>query len=199
MDQVFGRSNVCNSAEMTTCAGQYEPCRSEDASETRSLARSTWQTPTVTQQPGEEGAKEAPSTSESLGQSGHLSDDAIVVRGGVMNRSNLIESAARCRAKTGRYGLSFFAWPGLDAGLTALRVKADHSPGLNPLGHSVLRESTAGEMQQPDDSGRAFVLEQTGSYRGHYTLWFPSEPTPQDWDRLERMFRPAKPNPARGR
>jgi hypothetical protein len=116
-----------------------------------------------------------------------------------MNRGSLIESAARCMAKTGRYGLSFFAWPGLDAGQTALRVKADYSHGLNPVGHSQLRQSTAGEMQQPDDTGRAFVLEQTTSYRGHYTLWFPSEPTPEDWDRLELMFRPSEPNPARER
>lgn len=116
-----------------------------------------------------------------------------------MNRSNLIESAARCAARTGGYGLSFFAWPGLDAGQTALRVKADYAAGLNPLSHPQLRQSTAGEMQRPDDIGRVFVLEQTGPYRGHYTLWFPSEPTPEDWDRLEQMFRPSQPNPANGR
>ena len=115
-----------------------------------------------------------------------------------MDRGNLIKSAERCFARTGRYGLSFFAWPSMDAGQIALRVKADRSDGLNPVGHSRLRESTAGKMQQPDDTGRAFVLEQTTGYLGHYTLWFPSEPTLRDWERLEQMFGPPQPNPAHG-
>jgi hypothetical protein len=139
-----------------------------------------------------------PTASESSGQSGHLPDDAIVVRGGEMRTETLRRSAERFADKTGGvYGLSFWSWPGLSAGMIAMRVRNERAPGRNPLGHTALRWSTAGEIRHPAADGRIFRLEPSGP-DGHYTLIFPAEPTDEDWERIQQMFRPPELNPAAG-
>jgi hypothetical protein len=115
-----------------------------------------------------------------------------------MRTDTLKKSASRYADQTGVHGLTFWSWPGLSAGAIALRVKNESQAGLNPLSHSSLRWSTAGEIREPTADGRAFALEQTGR-DGHYTLSFPSDPTDEDWERIQQMFRPAVPNPAEGR
>jgi hypothetical protein len=127
---------------------------------------------------------------------GHLSDDAVVVRGGMMNRRDLIGSARRyADQNNGVYGLSFWSWLGLSAGEITLRVKGMHAVGRNPVGHGQMRHATAGKLREPTPEGRSFGLLKTRQ-DGHYTLTFPSEPTEADWERLDNMFGPLEPNPA---
>lgn len=113
-----------------------------------------------------------------------------------MARDGLIASARRYAAlNDGTYGLTVWAWPGLTAGQIARRVKAAHSVGRNPVAHGQLRQATVARLLEPAGDGRAFRLTKTGS-DGHYTLIFPSEPTVQDWERLESMFSVPEANPA---
>jgi hypothetical protein len=137
-----------------------------------------------------------PTVGETNDGNGHLPDDSVVVRGGMMHRKDLIASARRYADRfDGVWGLTFWSWPGLSAGEIALRIKEAHPEGLNPIGHGQMRESTAGKIRAAAEDGRAFQLEKTGG-EGHYTLTFPSEPTDADWNRLDIMFGPPEPNPA---
>ena len=114
-----------------------------------------------------------------------------------MKRRDLVPSARRyADQNNGVYGLTVWSWPGMTAGEIALRVKAMHPAGLNPVAHGQLRWSTAGEVRKPDSEGHAYDLIRTGRQEGHYTLTFPSPPTESDWDRLDAMFRKPEPNPA---
>lgn len=113
-----------------------------------------------------------------------------------MARAGLIASARRYADQNdGVHGLTFWAWPGLTAGQIAMKVKEMYPTGRNPLAHRQLRRSTVDRLLEPAEGGRAFQLLKTGP-EGHYTLTFPSEPTAQDWERLESMFDPPEPNPA---
>lgn len=137
-----------------------------------------------------------PAGSDTYNNHGHLPDDAVVVRGGVMRREDMIASAKRYAAKThGVYGLTVWSWPGMTAGEIAVRVKQAHPAGLNPVAHGQLRHSTAGKIREPGANGESFNLAKTG-HDGHYTLTFQAEPTDADWERLDSMFGPAEPNPA---
>lgn len=129
--------------------------------------------------------------------SGHLPDNSVVVRGGTMKRRDLLPSAVRYADQNdGVYGLTVWSWPGMSPGEIALRVKANHPAGRNPVAHGQLRWSTVGEVRRPDTDGRAFNLIRTTRQDGHYTLTFPSRPTESDWNRLDGMFRMPEPNPA---
>lgn len=137
-----------------------------------------------------------PSSGESSDQSGHLPDDAVVVRGGVMDRKLLVQSAKRYADRhDGVHAISVFSWPGLDASAIALRVQAAN-PDLNPLGHGQFRTATAEDIRRQPEDGQPFELVQTGR-EGHYTLIVSrGEPSDADWDRLDQTFGPRQPNPA---
>src|SRR5436305_14167735 len=71
----------------------------------------------------------------SLGPAGHLIDEAVVIRGGLMKRGDLIASAEKYEAQhPGAWAISVFSWPGLTAGEIARRAR---------LPHVDLRKSTA--------------------------------------------------------
>ncbi len=134
-------------------------------------------------------------TADETNSEDELPDDAIVIRGGLMSRKDLIASVRKCFALKGVYGLTVWSFAGLTAQDIALQVKNLHVEGLNPLGHGQLRQSTARTIREPGSGGRTLVLKKTGR-EGHYTLTFQSEPTDADWDRLENMFGLPEPNPA---
>lgn len=131
-----------------------------------------------------------PHASESSGQSGHLPEDAIVIRGGEMRIRDMMTSAETYEAEhPGEYGLSFWSWSGLTADQIACRV------GTRLLPHPVLRKCTAGRIQGmiPSD-GRPLVLVKTRG-PGHYTLFLPSPPTEEDYEDLSARFDPPQQNP----
>lgn len=136
-----------------------------------------------------------PTAEETYNESGHLPDDAIVIRGGMMLKQDMAASARRYAALKGVYGITVWSWPQLSAGEIALRVKETHPPGRNPVAHGRLRQSTAGKIREAGSDGRSLRLVKTGA-GGHYTLTFPGEPTDADWGRVEGMFSPAEDNPA---
>jgi hypothetical protein len=137
-----------------------------------------------------------PAGDEAHSDRGHLPDNAVVIRGGVMRRGDLIASVRKYAVMTGGvYGLTAWSWPDMDAAEIALRVKATHPLGRNPVAHGSMRVSTAGTIRTPGTDGKIFRLVKTGA-EGHYTLTFPAEPTDADWERVENMFGPAQPNPA---
>jgi hypothetical protein len=137
-----------------------------------------------------------PTGEETDRQVGHLPDDAVVIRGGMMQRKDMAASARRyAQICGGTYGITVWSWPGLTAGEIALRVKETHAGGLNPVAHGRMRQSTAGKIRTVGPDGRSFGLVKTGA-EGHYTLTFPSEPTDADWGRLDAMFSAAEDNPA---
>lgn len=131
-----------------------------------------------------------PVASESSGQSGHLPEDAIVIRGGQMRVRDMQASADVYEADLpGQYGLTFWSWPGLTADQIARRV------GTSRLPHPVFRKCPVSRIHNliPSD-GRPLSLEKTYG-PGHYTLFLPSPPTEEDFQRLSAIFDPPEPNP----
>jgi hypothetical protein len=123
---------------------------------------------------------------------GHLSDDAVVIRGGEMKRNTLMLSARKYEAiHPGEHGLTFWSWPDMTAEEIALRV------GRRVLMHAQLRKCTVGRIRgMAVSDGRPLDLVRTGQQDGHYTLILPSPPTNEDLDRLGQLFDPPQPNPA---
>ncbi len=127
---------------------------------------------------------------------GHLPDSAIVVRGGHMERGNLIDTAEACRRRYGFPGLSVYSWPDASVREIAFRVKAIRDRTGHPLlQHGDLRKSTAGRIRNAGSPDRhPFSLQKTGG-EGHYTLRLPSPTTDEDWDLLDQTFDAPELNP----
>lgn len=106
--------------------------------------------------------------SETFEDHGHLSDDAVVIRGGMMKPADMRTNAEAYEAKfPGTFGLTFWSWEGLSAQEIATRV------GTSRLPHPVMRQCTAGKIRSCVASdGQTFSLTKTGS-DGHYTLALP--------------------------
>ena len=124
----------------------------------------------------------------SSGQSGHLPEDAVVIRGGEMRIGDLRLSAETYEARfPGTYGLTFWSWAGLTSDQIARRVG---------FPHPVLRKSTAGRIGQVIGSdGRPLALVKTFG-PGHYTLLLPPPLVDDDLEHLREVFDPPQPNPA---
>jgi hypothetical protein len=139
--------------------------------------------------------------SDSKEESGYLPDEAVVVRGGGMRVGDLQASAEAYEAQyPGDFGLSFFSWPGLAVDDIAMKVRETYPalPGRRAvLAHPVLRKSTAGRIRAVVGSdGRSLRLEKT-RVPGHYTVFLPSPPAPEDYVDLVDVFDPEEPNVAR--
>jgi hypothetical protein len=131
-----------------------------------------------------------PAEGELPSSTGHLPADAVVIRGGLMKRGDLIASAEKYEAlNPGVYGITVWSWPGLTAEQIAERV------GTARLPHPDLRKSTVERICGSSTSeGQRFELTKTGP-DGHYTLILPSPPTPDDWEALDEAFDAPQPNP----
>lgn len=133
----------------------------------------------------EDGSQAGKTSSET----GHLPDEAIVIRGGVMKVGDLRVSAEKYEARyPGHYALSFWSWVGLTTAEIAQKVG-------DKLPHPVLRESTALRIRSQilSDKNPA-TLVKTGD-PGHYTLPLPSPLNDDDLALIGQTFDPPKPNP----
>jgi hypothetical protein len=137
-------------------------------------------------------SENASATGELPDASGHLPDDAIVIRGGLMKRDSLRISAEAHEAENpGAYALSFWSWPGLTAEEIARRVGPENLP------HKMLRKYSAGQLRNMAMSdGRPLELVPTDE-DGHYDVILPPPPTDDDLDLFDHEFDPPEPNPAR--
>lgn len=120
-----------------------------------------------------------PETGPGTQRTERLSDDALVVRGGLMLLSDLERAAEVCQASLGFPGISVYAADGL--GLAELVM-------ATPLAHSQLRWSRAGRLR-----AAGFALEPTRSWP-HYTLRL-TDASPAELRRVEQTFSPPEPNP----
>jgi len=135
---------------------------------------------------------------ESSGETGHLPDDAVVIRGGMMNRQDLVDAAEKCQKVLGFPGLSVCSWPSArTVAEVAFRVKATRDRTGRPLlKNGDLRKSTAGRIRNAGTADRhPFSLVKTGLDPEHYTLRLPSPVTSDDWDLLEQTFDLPEVNP----
>jgi hypothetical protein len=106
-----------------------------------------------------------------------LPNDAVVVRGGLMDRERTAASATAAFRESGVYGLSVWAAPGMGAD-DIVRLARSHGPEFLP--HAKIRTSTVGRLQP-------YTLE-ADNPGGHYLLKLPTPPTNADWDALELAF-----------
>lgn len=112
-----------------------------------------------------------------LGPEAELPEDAVVVRGGLMDRDLTISNAHDEFKESGIYGLSVWSVPELDA---ADIIRLARSHGSIYLPHAKFRQSTIGRL-------RPYALHQDIP-EGHYLLKLPTPPADSDWDALERAF-----------
>lgn len=85
--------------------------------------------------------------------------------------------------REGVYALSVFSTPGRTPDEIATSV---------PLPHATIRESTVGRVRAVGYD----VVPSPGA-PGHADLVFPAAPTGDDWQALDAIFDPPRPNPAR--
>lgn len=139
---------------------------------------------------GDRTADQVPGASESSGETGHLPDDAIVIRGGTMKLNDLMTGVEVYEATyPGWYGLSFWSWPELTADAIARRVRTRRLPQTS------MRLSTAARVRNiTGTDGQLMLFVQTFD-PGHYTLVLPSPPTVDDYERVTAAFDPPGRNP----
>lgn len=118
---------------------------------------------------------------------GPLPDDAVVVRGGVMNPPDLYVNAVTHFQNRGEYCLSVFSIPEMSADEIA-HVMVNT---CDVLRNNKIRESTVGALRA---AGYDVV---PSDYYGHADLRLFSEPSDEHWDRLVTLFAPPRRNPAR--
>jgi hypothetical protein len=124
-----------------------------------------------------------------------LQDEAIVVRGGKMERAGTIEKAEDAFNDIGVYGLSVWSATGLSAAdivrLARSHDDADSIPPQRYIPHGQMRTSTAGQLR-----ARGFDLVPDSPF-GHYLLTIPAPPTDDYWDALLEEFGDPEPTPSR--
>lgn len=116
-------------------------------------------------------------------QEDELPDDALLVRGGTMQRTDLEISAEVHKEREGHYALSFWAVPGCSVAETAERV------GTGDLPHGKLRSAPVGRLRQ---LGYEVVFSGDPA---HVSVMLPSPPSDIDWTNLESAFDAPEPNP----
>jgi hypothetical protein len=166
------------------------------------MAGPVCQTPAVTGAAGtdqeNEGEEKSPAASELTDPAGHLPDDAVVIRGGLMERQDLKDQAEACQEVLGYPGLSVMSSPAArSVREVAFRVKAVRDrTGKTLLKNGDLRKSTAGRIRNAGTYDRhPFSLVKTFWYEEHYTLRLPSHMTSDDWDLLDQTFDAPEINP----
>ena len=134
---------------------------------------------------------------EDEGAGSGLPLSAVVVRGGQMEPAITVRALRKERMERGRYALSVYSIPDLDAHRIALRV------GTPDLPHPEMRESTIGKIRQ---AGYEIALsEEEGYAEGHCDLvvpWESSEGANEEWlldhsERLLDLFDKKSPNPVK--
>ena len=111
-----------------------------------------------------------------------LPDDAVVVRGGLMLRADLVLGAQAHFDSEGIHALSVYSAPG--------RTAAEIAVGV-PLRHSKIRTSTVGRVR-----AAGYEVVSSPGPSGHADLLLPTPPTENDWSALDSAFDPPRPNPA---
>ena len=111
-----------------------------------------------------------------------LPDAAVVVRGGLMFPADLETGALTHYDEFGRYALSVYSLPGRTGDEIAVLV---------PLPHSKIRESTVGRLR-----AAGYEVVPSPGPPGHADLRVPNPPSRGDWQALDALFDPPRPNPA---
>jgi hypothetical protein len=124
-----------------------------------------------------------------------LPNDAIVVRGGLMEREQTIKRAEAAFRDVGVYGLSVWAAIGMSAAEIVRLARGHNDPAANPpkryMPYPQMRTSTAGQLR-----ACGFDLVPDSPF-GHYLLTIPTPPAEEHWDALQREFGDAEPAPPR--
>lgn len=115
---------------------------------------------------------------------GELPPDAVVVRCGEMKVEDLERSAQRYFDLYGEreYALSFFSFAGQDVDYIARQARCP-----NP----VVRTSRAGRLDQA-----GYELVRTGGRPGHYSIFWVSKPSREEWRLFRELFDAPVPNAA---
>lgn len=108
-----------------------------------------------------------------------LPDDAVVVRGGLMLRADLVLGAQAHFDSEGLHALSVYSAPG--------RTAAEIAVGV-PLRHSKIRTSTVGRVR-----AAGYDVVSSPGPPGHADLVLPTD---DDWSALDSAFDPPRPNQA---
>ena len=111
-----------------------------------------------------------------------LPDEALVVRGGVMELAVLETNAQTHYDEFGEYALSVYSLPDRSADEIAL---------LASLPHAKIRVSTVGRLREA-----GYPVVPSPGPPGHADLELPHPPTEGDWRVLDALFDPPRPNPA---
>jgi hypothetical protein len=113
-----------------------------------------------------------------------LPDEAVVVRGGVMNPKDLEVSAHSHFDEFGAYALSVHS---------RAEMSADEISAFAGIPHGKIRETTVGALR---GAGYSVVpSEQHGP--AHADLQLPYPPSSSDWQALDDAFSEPRPNPTR--
>jgi hypothetical protein len=113
-----------------------------------------------------------------------LPDEAVVVRGGLLSSESMDTSVNTHFDEFGEYALSVSCRPGLTADGIAQEAG---------IPHPKLRESTVGAIRAIGYD--VLASEQHGP--AHAEVAFSYPPGDADWEALQGVFGPARPNPAR--
>lgn len=124
-----------------------------------------------------------------------LPEDAVVVRGGLMDRQQTIEKAASARPIWGTNGLSVWSVADLSADEIVQLARTYEDLAADPpkryLPYGQMRVSTVGQLR-----ARGFGLLPDSPF-GHYLLAIPTPTAESDWDALQEEFGPAEKSPPR--
>jgi hypothetical protein len=111
-----------------------------------------------------------------------LPDEAVVVRGGMMELTTMKTNVMDHFYETGEYALSVWAIPDCDA---------DNIARQCPIRHGKIRESTVGAIRR-----LGYDVALSGEF-GHADVKFAAEPTDEDYEALRAVFSAPRPNPGR--
>jgi hypothetical protein len=124
-----------------------------------------------------------------------LPDEAVVVRGGIMEREPTIKKAASAIPDHGVNGLSVWSVEGLSAAEIVRLARSYDDPTAAPpksyMPYPQMRTSTVVQLR-----ARGFDLR-PDSPLGHYMLTIPTPAADGDWDALQEEFGYPEPTPSR--